>query len=69
MKTVLVTGGCGFIGSRVARQGDIVLYWTDNRKAAQKLGWQPKKGLRDGFAEIFAWTRENEAELRRRYCP
>jgi UDP-glucose 4-epimerase len=24
-----------------ARKGDGVLYWTDNRKASKKLGWQP----------------------------
>ncbi len=51
-----------------ARQGDIVLYWTDNRKATQKLGWQPKTNLRAGFTSIFEWIRENEAELHSRYC-
>lgn len=50
------------------RRGDIVLYWTDNRKAKQKLGWQPKTTLRTGFADIFEWIRANEAELRSRYC-
>jgi CDP-paratose 2-epimerase len=50
------------------RRGDIVLYWTDNRKARQKLGWQPKTTLHVGFTGIFEWIRENEAELRSRYC-
>jgi len=50
-----------------ARQGDIVLYWTDNRKAAQKLGWRPRTDLRAGFTRIFDWIRENEKELRERY--
>ena len=50
-----------------ARQGDIVLYWTDNRKAAQQLDWKPKTDLRTGFVRIFDWIRENEAELRSRY--
>jgi CDP-paratose 2-epimerase len=50
-----------------ARQGDIVLYWTDNRKAARQLGWRPKTDLRTGFTRIFDWIRENEAELRIRY--
>ena len=50
-----------------ARQGDIALYWTDNRKAAQQLGWTPKTDLRTGFVRIFDWIRENEAELRSRY--
>jgi CDP-paratose 2-epimerase len=52
-----------------ARKGDIVLYWTDNRKAAQKLGWQPRVDLRTGFTRIFDWIRENEMELRSSYSP
>jgi CDP-paratose 2-epimerase len=50
-----------------ARQGDIVLYWTDNRKATRNLGWQPRTELRAGFTRIFDWIRENEKELRERY--
>ena len=50
-----------------ARQGDIVLYWTDNRKAVEQLDWKPKTDLRTGFVRIFDWIRENEAELRSRY--
>lgn len=52
-----------------ARKGDIVLYWTDNRKATQKLCWQPRMDLRTGFSRIFEWIRQNEAELRLRYSP
>jgi CDP-paratose 2-epimerase len=52
-----------------ARKGDVVLYWTDNRKAAQKLGWEPQTNLRTGFTRIFEWIRENEADLRSRYTP
>ena len=50
-----------------ARKGDIVLYWTDNRKASQQIGWKPKTDLRTGFQRIFDWIRENEKELRERY--
>jgi CDP-paratose 2-epimerase len=50
------------------RKGDIVLYWTDNRKVANQLGWKPSTDLRSGFAVIFEWIRENEPELRSRYC-
>jgi CDP-paratose 2-epimerase len=49
------------------RQGDIALYWTDNRRAAEQLGWKPTTDLRTGFVRIFNWIRENEAELRARY--
>jgi CDP-paratose 2-epimerase len=55
------------IHSDQARKGDIVLYWTDSRKATQQLGWKPRTGLRAGFKNIFDWIRENEAELRSRY--
>jgi CDP-paratose 2-epimerase len=53
--------------SEQARKGDVVLYWTDNRKALAKLCWQPKTDLQTGFARIFDWIRENDAELRARY--
>ena len=49
------------------RRGDIILYWTDSRKAAQQLLWTPKTDLRGGFTRIFDWIRENEKELRQRY--
>jgi CDP-paratose 2-epimerase len=52
-----------------ARKGDIILYWTDNRKATQKLGWQPQTDLRIGFTRIFDWIRRNEGDLRSRYAP
>lgn len=55
--------------SAQARKGDIALYWTDSRKAAQKLGWLPQTDLRTGLERIFNWIRENEAELRSRYVP
>ena len=53
--------------SEQARRGDVLLYWTDNRKAAQKLNWQPQTDLPTGFTRIFSWIRENEAELRLSY--
>jgi CDP-paratose 2-epimerase len=55
--------------SEQSRKGDVVLYWTDNRKATQQLGWKPLIGLRSGFTHIFDWIRGNEAELRSRYSP
>jgi CDP-paratose 2-epimerase len=51
-----------------ARKGDIVLYWTDNRKAARTFDWQPQIDLHTGFIQIFDWIRRNERELRSRYA-
>jgi CDP-paratose 2-epimerase len=50
-----------------ARKGDIALYWTDNRKAIEKLDWRPQTTLHAGFTRIFEWIRRNEQELRSRY--
>jgi CDP-paratose 2-epimerase len=50
-----------------ARQGDIALYWTDNRKALGQFAWKPRTDLHTGIARIFEWIRQNEAELRLRY--
>ena len=51
------------IQSEKVRQGDIALYFTDNRKALKHFGWQPQIDLRVGFTRIFEWIRENEREL------
>jgi CDP-paratose 2-epimerase len=53
--------------SENARRGDVVLYWTDNRKAERRLGWKPKTDLRTGFTRLFEWISKNENELRSHY--
>jgi CDP-paratose 2-epimerase len=50
------------------RQGDIALYYTDNRKTTQLLGWKPQVDLPTGFKKIFDWIRQNEARLREYYA-
>jgi CDP-paratose 2-epimerase len=54
--------------SEQARKGDVVLYWTDNRKAEQRFDWRPQTDLRTGFNRIFDWIRGNEVQLRSRYA-
>ena len=49
------------------RKGDLPIYFTDNRKAAKRLNWQPLVSLDQGFDKILAWIRSNEDVLRRRY--
>jgi CDP-paratose 2-epimerase len=50
------------------RKADLPIYFTDNRKAATDLKWQPKVTIDEGFDRILAWIRANEAALRARYC-
>lgn len=50
------------------RKADIPVYFTDNRKVENSLGWKPKTGLDRGLQEILQWIRENEVELRKLYC-
>jgi CDP-paratose 2-epimerase len=50
------------------RKGDLPIYFTDNRKAARRLNWQPRVSLDEGFERILSWVRANEATLRSRYC-
>jgi CDP-paratose 2-epimerase len=49
------------------RKGDLPIYFTDNRKIAQDLRWQPSISLDRGFDQILAWIRANEDALRKRY--
>ena len=50
------------------RKADLPIYFTDNRKAAKALDWQPTVTIDEGFERILAWIRSNEMTLRRRYC-
>jgi CDP-paratose 2-epimerase len=49
------------------RKGDLPVYFTDSRKARERLAWQPTVSLEQGFDQILAWIRGNEDVLRRRY--
>jgi CDP-paratose 2-epimerase len=50
------------------RKADLPIYFTDNRKAARVLNWQPSVSLDEGFDRILAWIRSNEKTLRERYA-
>ena len=52
-----------------ARQGDIALYWTDNRKALREFAWKPRTDLKTGITRIFDWIGKNEAALCNRHLP
>jgi len=59
--------GTGITVEDSVRKGDLPIYFTDNRKAAKRLNWQPLVSLDQGFDKILAWIRSNEDVLRRRY--
>ena len=50
------------------RKADLPIYFTDNRKIANQLGWKPEITIDAGFARILEWIRGNQATLRARYC-
>lgn len=42
-----------------ARSGDQKVYVSDISKAQRMLGWSPRIGVREGFACLFLWVKEN----------
>ena len=60
--------GTTFTVEDSVRKADLPIYFTDNRKAARILKWQPKISIDEGLEQILAWIRANEAVLRTRYC-
>ena len=49
------------------RKADHCIFICDNRKAERVLGWRPSIGISEGYDQIIAWVRENEADLRELY--
>lgn len=60
--------GTTFTMEDSVRKADLPIYFTDNRKAARILKWQPKVSMNEGLEQILAWIRANETTLRTRYC-
>jgi len=50
--------------SSESRQGDIPLYITDNTKVTERLGWKPKRSMKECLSEITEWIRDNKELLR-----
>ncbi|TBR17604.1 NAD-dependent epimerase/dehydratase family protein [bacterium] len=58
-----ITGNKIEIGKEpVNRPGDINIYITDNKKAANDLGWYPKRGSKKIMSDIFNWVKANERQ-------
>lgn len=64
-RTILVTGGTGFIGRHLVpvlatgffRAGDIRHAAADIGRARVALGYEPKVGIEEGMAEYVRWVR------------
>ena len=54
-----------FLGRPIAvrfadlRPGDQRIFVSSNKKAADELGWVPRRGLREGIKELVAWVQNN----------
>ena len=48
----------------INRTADLRIYVTDNTKISAEIGWEPKKNMKDVFADIFQWINTNESQLK-----
>ena len=48
------------IGPR--RPGDVVSIYSNFERAAQKLGWQPNRGIEDIMSTAWAWEKKRSAK-------
>ena len=66
MKNILITGGCGFIGSHLCRQLNRIYFMKspqndprrrkpDIRCARELLGWSPAVTLNEGLEKMIAF--------------
>jgi CDP-paratose 2-epimerase len=45
------------------RQGDLRFFITDNRHVTQRLGWRPKRGVRQLLADLDAWIGAHSSQI------
>jgi CDP-paratose 2-epimerase len=45
------------------RPGDQKVFYSDNRRACQALGWMPETGVVDGLTMMVDWLRANETAV------
>ena len=42
------------------RAGDQRAFYADITRARETFGWQPRTGLEEGIAGLFAWVRDHQ---------
>jgi len=47
------------------RPGDQRVFYSDNRKAAEELGWAPRTGVQAGMEQLVAWVNEHAPVIAR----
>ena len=47
---------------------DIPYFITDARRAHERFGWKPERGVGDIVTEIATWLRQNAATVRKIFC-
>lgn len=47
------------------RPGDQRVFYSDNHKAADELGWRPRTGVAEGLSQLLAWVREHAPVIAR----
>ena len=59
-----ITGNAFEIGSVIEdRPNDVKSYITDYSKFKERTGWQPKKNIKETFADVYEWISNNKEQL------
>jgi CDP-paratose 2-epimerase len=60
-----ITGNSVEIASEPAeRPADVRIFLTDHRSISQRSGWQPRREPRTTLADVYAWLRRHEPDLK-----
>jgi CDP-paratose 2-epimerase len=49
------------------RKADHCIYISDIRKIQDRIGWEPKVGVEEGYSQIIKWVKDNKDMLRKLY--
>jgi CDP-paratose 2-epimerase len=55
--------------AHTTRPADVRVYYTDNGRLNQTIGWQPKKTVLNCIEDTFLWIKRNETDLVKIFNP